>query len=183
MISTTGSAINARDFNKNTKDADRDNWISGAMHHLVKALNGAPVAIVLDKHTGFTEVNVTLGGVRQTPGYGTFQVLVQRTFSDGQTGGCWYPLFKVGAVIELGNSRARWTALEAYGEEQTLACRKLQDEMVSDLGVADRYALPSGKWEARVFPGFVHASYDPQSYTAPVSYRWKRYESKDLANA
>lgn len=180
MTSNTGSAVNARDFNKNTADTNRDEWLPGAMHHLVKALNGAQVAIVLDKHTGFAEFNVTLGGVRQAPGYGTFQVLVQRAYSDGTTGGCWYPLFKVGTVIELGNSRARWEAMDTYGEWQTLAICKLQDQMVADLGVEDRYALPSGKWEARVFPGQVHASFAPEKFSDPVKYTWKAYRVADL---
>lgn len=180
MTSGTGSAINARDFNSNTKDPHRDEWSSGAMHHLVKALDGAPVAIVLDKYTGFSEVNVTLGGVRQTPGYGTFQVLVQRVYSDGKPGGCWFPLAEVGTVITLGDSNARWTAKDTYREEQTLAVRKLQDQMMADLGIDDRYQLPRGKWEARMFPGFAHASFTPEKFSDPVSYTWKRYASKDL---
>lgn len=183
MTSTTGSAISPRDFNKNTKDPLRDEWNSGAMHHLVKALNGQPVAIVLNKATGFVEVNVTLGGVRQTPGYGTFQVLIQRVYSDGTTGGCWYPLFQVGTVIELGDSLARWDAVRAYSEEQTAAIVALQNKMMEELGAKDRYSLPRGTWEARVFPGYVHASFSPEKFGGPVKYTWKRFEAKALAGA
>lgn len=180
MTSTTGSAISPRDFNQNIKDPLRDEWTSGAMHHLTKALNGAPVAVVLDKSTGFAEINVTLGGVRQTPGYGTFQVIVKRVHSDGTQGGCWYPLFKVGTVIELGDSSARWTAVRAYREEQTAAIVALQKEMAAELGAKDRSELPRGTWDASMFPGYVHASFKPESYRGPVNYTWKRYESAAL---
>lgn len=183
MISQTGSAITAQDFNHNTKDPLRNEWSPGAMHHLIKALNGAPVAIVLEKATGFAEFNVTLGGVRKTPGYGTFQVLVQRTYSDGKTGGCWYPLYSVGTVIELGNSHARWDALRSYSDEQTRAIVQLQHDMMGELEIENRDALPRGTWEARVFPGYVHASYTPEKFGAPVKYTWKRYQTKDLVKA
>jgi hypothetical protein len=183
MASSTGSAISARDFSDKVTDPNRDEWSSGAMHHLVKALNGSPVAIVLDKSTGFAEVNVTLGGVRQNPGYGTFQVLVKRVHSDGTTGGCWYPLFQVGTVIELGDSRARWIARESYRTEKSAAIRRLHDEMADDLATEHLDDFPAGEWEASMFPGFVHASFRPESYCGPVNYTWKRYESKDLATA
>lgn len=181
MISGTASAISARDFDRNAKDT-RDEWTPGAMHHLIKALNGAPVVIVLDKRTGFAGMNVTLGGVRQAPGFGTFEVLVKRIYSDGKTGGCWYPLFQVGTVIELGTSN-RWNAIDAYQEERTRAIRKLQAEMVVSLGVKDVYAMPRGAWEARVFNGFVHASFAPEKFNGPVKYTWKRYSSAELAEA
>lgn len=184
MTSGTGSAIQARDFNKNTKDPLRDEWGPGAMQHLVNALNGSPVAIVLDKHTGFAEVNVTLGGVRQTPGYGTFQVLVKRVYSDGTTGGCWYPLYQVGTVIVLDRGSegmgARYNALMAYMDERSAASRKLQAEMVADAGVEDPSELPRGKWEVRSFPGYVHASFSPEKILGPGRYTWKRYETADL---
>lgn len=186
MISTTGSAITPRDFNQDTKDPMRDEWSSGAMAHLVKALNGTPVAIVLDKQTGFCEVNVTLGGVRAN-GRGHFEVLVQRTYSDGTTGGCWYLLFQVGTVITLGKETpglgARYTAYQAYSEEQTQAIRKLQDAMMAELGIGDRYQLPRGKWAARSFPGYVHASYTPEKTLDEPGYTWKRYNADELINA
>jgi hypothetical protein len=187
MISATGSAITPRDFNKDTKDQQRDEWSPGAMDHLVKALNGAPVAIVLDKQTGFCEVNVTLGGVRAN-GRGHYEVLVQRTYSDGKTGGCWYLLFQVGAVITLGEETpglgSRYTAYQAYSEERTRAIRQLQDALMVELGIDDRYQLPRGKWAARSFPGFVHASFDPEKRErGGLLYTWKRYEASALAAA
>lgn len=183
MISATGSAINARTFNNNTKDPNRDEWTGGAMQHLVDALKGAPVAIVLDKQTGFTEVNVTLGGVRPGGSGSHAHVLVQRVHSDGTTGGCWYPLFQVGTVIELGDSRARWTAIDTHREEQTRAIRKLQEHLMAELGIDDRYKLPRGKWECTSFPGYVHASFDPEERGGSVRYTWKRYSSADLVAA
>ena len=183
MISTTGSAIQPQDFNPNTKDPQRHEWSAGAMHHLVKALNGQAVAVVLDKRTGFTEVNVTLGGVRQN-GRGFFELLVQRTYSDGKTGGCWYLLFQVGMVMTLDRDGeglgARYIARESFNEEQTRAIRKLQDEMMTELGIEDRYQLPRGKWDCSSFPGYVHASFKPEKILDPVRYTWRRYSADAL---
>lgn len=186
MTSTTGSAITARDFNKDTKDTRRDEWTPGAMHHLIKALGGRQVAIVLDTSTGFSEVNVTLGGVRPTPGYGTFQVLVQRVYSDGKTGGCWYPLAQVGVVMILDRDGeglgAKYEAQRSYSDEQTAAIRKLQDKMCDELQISDRYNLPRGKWAARSFPGYVHASYTPERILDKPGYTWQSYRSDELAS-
>lgn len=182
MISGTGSAIAPRTFNSDTTDKLRDRWTAGAMHHLIKALGDTPVAIVLDKHTGFAEVNVTLGGVRPTSS-GGFQVLVNRVYPDGVTGGCWYDLFNAGAIITLGDTDARWIAVKTYREEQALAIRKLQDKMMAELGIDDRYQLPRGKWGCSSFAGYVHASFTPGSYTGPVRYTWERYSSDSLVAA
>lgn len=180
-VSTTASAIEARDFSERVTDPNRDEWKSGAMHHLIKALAGAPVAVVLEKATGFTMVNVKLTGVRQTPGYGTFQVLVEDTYSDGNTGRCWYPLYKVGTVIELGKSRARWVALDSYREERTQAVLRLQGEIRTKLGLEDNQPLPRGEWDAQVFNGYVHASFAPPfGKERVIGYTWKRYASADL---
>lgn len=182
MISNTGSAINARDFNRDTKDPDRDTWSAGAMHHLVTALDGAPVAIVLDKQTGFVEFNVTLGGVREN-GRGFHEVLVERTHVNGTNSRCWYLLFKVGTVIQLGESGARWEALESYSEEGTRAVVQLQHDMMDKLGIENRDALPRGTWSVSHFPRFVHASFKPESDRDPVKFMWRRYSSAQLANA
>lgn len=183
MTSTSGSAINARDFGQPTTDPNRDEWQAGPMIHLVEALQGRPVTIVLDKRTGYTQVNVILGGVRQTPGYGTFQVLVQSVHEDGTTGRCWHRLPDVGTVIEMGFHRGRWDAMDSYRNERSAAIRKLQDEMVENLGLKDRYELPRGKWDARIFPGDVHASFTPEKCGDPVKFTWKPYSRKDLAAA
>lgn len=188
MTSTSGSAITARDFNRNTQDPRRDEWTPGAMHHLVKALNGTAVAIVCEKNTGFAEVNVTLGGVREN-GYGHYEVLVNRVYSDGTTGGCWYLLFKIGAVITLDSRAdqvglgARYEAVKTLGEERRQGIRKLQDHMMAQLGVEDREQLPRGKWECSSFPRHVHASFTPESYTGPVKFTWQAYHSADLVPA
>lgn len=183
MTSTSGSAITPRDFNSNTKDPQRDEWSPGAMQHLVNALKDAQVAIVCDKQTGFAEVGVTLGGVRVN-GYGHHEVLVRRTYSDGTSGGCWYLLFQVGAVMVLDRESeglgARYEAYRSYSQEQTRAIAKLRKEMGAELGIED---FPRGTWEARSFPGRVHASFRPEKILDPVRFTWRSYTSKELADA
>jgi len=184
VITTSGSAINARDFEQDRSEADRDTWKPGPMHHLVMALDGARVLIVVDRRTGYTEVGVTLGGVRKTPGWGTYQVLIQREHEGGKTSGCWYPLMNVGTVIELtelGSTGARWTALQAYREQKSQAICKLQAAMVQELGLSDTAALPRGKWDARVFPHEVRASFTPEKILDPVPYTYRSYSLADLA--
>lgn len=183
MTSTTAAAINARDFGDRVTEANRDEWRAGAMHHLIKALNDAPVTIVLDTHTGFTQANVTLGGVRQTPGYGTFQVLVESVHSGGTKGRCWHPLHKVGAVIIMGDSAPRWEALRTFREERSAAIVRLQKDMAVELGLSNCLELPRGTWSVSVFNGYVHASFSPERVNGLVRYTSKRYESADLARA
>jgi hypothetical protein len=186
MTSTTAAAINASDFHAThgrKRDGNRrDTWSPGAMRHLVKALDGAPVVIVCEKATGFTEANVTLGGVRES-GYGSYQVLVQRDHSDGTTSACWYPLDKIGVVITLGDSAPRWKAIDAYREEHTRAVRRLQDDLVARLGVASRYDLPRGTWDASLLGHSVHASFAPADHQGPLNYTWRSYPSDSLADA
>lgn len=134
MTSTTGSSIDARDFNQNTADPNRNLWTAGQMRHLVAALGDTPVVVVAEKRTGHTMVGVRLTGVRQTPGYGTFQVCVERDDADGVTRRCWHPLFNIGTVVILGDSQARWTALRSHSTEYTNAKCKLYAELVAEHG-------------------------------------------------
>lgn len=142
-MSATASTILPEDFSTNTTDSDRYQWTPGKMFHLVAALNGAPVNIVADTMTGFTLLDVTLEDVRQTPGWGTYQVLVVATYN-GEPSKTWYSLDKVGAIMILNGSRADSRAVEDHRGEGIAATRYVFDHNE----ISDR--MRSGKWEVSV---------------------------------
>jgi hypothetical protein len=166
--STSGSAITAADFSSRTTDSDRHRWTPGKMIHLVKALGDTPVAIVLDTYTGNTQVNVRLSGVRQTPGYGSFQVLVTRVDGDDVERGCWHPLDKVGTVIVLGRSNARWDALRSYADERIAAILNARPKLAALYPETEN--VESGcTWRVTRFPHRVEVSFDPDRTRFPFS--------------
>lgn len=177
-MNASGSAINPADFNKNTKDPDRHEWTPGQMRHLVRALGDTPVAIVLEKATGFSLVNVQLRDVRKTPGYGTFQVLVAAPLSDGTIQLCWYSLNNVGTVIILGASRARWTALDTFRKEESAAKRKAYPLWEKQY---EGRQQPAGKWTVRSSAYDVTVSFMPDSLRDQYDY-WT-FPAADLLDA
>ncbi len=114
--STTSTAILASDFSASTKDFDRDRWTVGKLAVLVEALDGAPVAIICDKQTGFTEVGVTLRAAYRSATAANGRVEVVRPHLVGQEGEvCAYRIDDIGStIIPLAPTRAKWDALRLY---------------------------------------------------------------------
>lgn len=165
-ISTSGSAITAATFSSSYNDRDRNDWTPGKMIHLINALGTTPVAIELDTYTGNTQVNVRLAGVRQTPGYGTFQVLVVRVDGDGVERTCWHPLHKVGTVIILGTSDVRGRALRTRADERTAAIRKAIPLLVEKYSDVNDLSM-GATWEVSRFPSHVTVSFTPDRKRHP----------------
>lgn len=144
--SSCGTTITARDFSNRTTDPNRDLWTAGAIRHLVAALRGAPVAIVTDKGTGHTVVNVTLVGTGSTRDGGFPGVLVEYTYGEnGQTQRTLHPLFNIGMILELdgitgGVGGAKWRALDTYRDERSAAITQAQ---------AAHPELTRGKWDGQ----------------------------------
>lgn len=115
-----GNAFTPSDFSKRVTDSDRDRWTLHKALYTVEAIAGAPVVIVSNAQTGHTKVNVTLGRIRQTPGYGTHEVEIISRYSDGTTGQCFYSLYDIGTIINLGDGSIN-TALLAEGEDRSAA--------------------------------------------------------------
>lgn len=109
--------ISPRDFATSTtsNEYQRLEFHYGEFRHILAALDGVEVIVVID---GLSLGGVTLEGLRQTPGYGTFQVLVVPSEADRAEGvrPCWYPLGKFRMIIptgeKLGSKAARWIADE-----------------------------------------------------------------------
>lgn len=102
MTSSTTSTLRPEHFyDARVSVANRDLWTREAMSAVSEALDGAPVIVTTDQRTGYTLVNVTLGGVRQTPGYGTFQVLINYEHAPGEFQGIWTSLSKIGHIVAM----------------------------------------------------------------------------------
>lgn len=111
-MTNTYTSITADDFSDNVTDRMRYTWTAEKVWWLAEAQKALPdvrFIVTTDRQTGHAEGPVTIEGVRQTPGYGTHQVLL-RTAS-GQ--GTWHSLTKLGAVIALEDTTARGVKWEA----------------------------------------------------------------------
>lgn len=94
-----------------------------AMASTVNTLAGAPVMVVID---GLAYVG-KLSGTRQTPGYGTFQVLVETEHSK-----TWFTQDKVSVIIPL-EERVHPYCREAV-EKVRLAVQNGEDLFSSSVG-------------------------------------------------
>jgi hypothetical protein len=162
MTSTTASTITARDFSDRTTDTLRDRWTQGKMRHVVAALDGRPVVVVLEAGTGFTMVGVRLLGVRDNFYGGAGRVLVESTFEDGTTSVLAYRLEDVGPIVELEGpvvgGGVRFRAVETYRAEVSAAIRFAQE----------RHGKPEGRnWGAwrvgYVGADFLDVTYEPHT--------------------
>lgn len=119
-MSTTASAIIPQDFCKYIGLTYRDRWSHQAMQCVVDALDGKKVmAITTDTRTGHTLTDVRLLQVGQTPGYGTFRVLVEYEYEPEKFMRTWYPLLSVGTIIshsETSWKGPKWAAVDLYRE-------------------------------------------------------------------
>lgn len=152
---TTGSAIEARDFSAKTTDTLRDVWTRGKMRHVIAALNGGPVAVVIE---GLAFVGVTLlhEGAGRLPG-GQGRVRIRHYLADGTTQDTDYRLETVGTIIALGDPQAKWTALTTYREEVSAAITKARMEH----GEAEGRAW--GAWTGEVASEGVWVRYTPHT--------------------
>lgn len=175
------TAIAARDFNQDTTDSLRDRWSPGALRHLIAAAKGQVVTIVLDARTGNAETGVTLNGVRQTPGYGTFQMLVIYRWGTGENdvNRTWHPVDKMGTILvhDAVTDDVRGKALRTYREEGAAAIEIGRKRLAAKyLDMETR-----GTWRCLQFADFVDVSFRPESYTSPVSFETWRLSLSELA--
>lgn len=155
------SAITPRDFATKRNEAGREHTFDGgAMRHLIAALAGQRVVVVLG---GQALLQAELLSLRSYPGRSQ-EVLVREywTAADGTPGtqATWYAIDKVQTIIEIesgvGTRSARFVAQDTLRTEQ-------------QAGIAQvRAAHPEcsyGKWEASsltVGEGEVDVTFDPQ---------------------
>lgn len=118
MTSNTASTIRPQDFCQYTNDIFYTRWSREAMECTVDALDGERIlAITIDQRTGHTVTDVTLTGLRNTPGYGSFQVRIEYEYAPGESKRTWYPLDSLGVIIAYdrpGLRNAKWDATALY---------------------------------------------------------------------
>jgi hypothetical protein len=170
MTTTTTTAVRAQDFSSDTTDTTRDRWTIGKMRHLVAALDGTPVVITLDRHSGFAVIGAELLGCTEHPLKGA-QVRVKSTFDNGETSLTDYRLAEVGDTIipldgRVGGRGAKWIALESYRAETSAAIAVAQREH------GDTEGRSWGRWSAT--PGYanVAVSYTPSTGNPAFADRW-----------
>lgn len=107
---TYSTAIRAQDFSNRVTDANRDRWTAAKLDALIPALDGVPVALIVDRQTGFAEVGVKIVGTYDK-GMGHPYVTIERT--NGTTTSYWAPVLG-DTIIPLEKTRAKWDALKAH---------------------------------------------------------------------
>lgn len=107
---TCSTAITARDFSSSITDANRNRWTAEKLDVLIPALAGVPVAIIVDRQTGFAEIGVKIVGTYDI-GMGHPYVTIERP--NGTSTSYWAPLLG-DTIIPLEKTRAKWDALKAH---------------------------------------------------------------------
>ena len=163
-ITSTTSPIAPEDFKSNLHRKEAwgkfSEWNDGPMRHVIDALNGTPVVIVIDKRTGFTLVGAVLVDVRQRR-HGGQGIAVSTECAKTQQnpqGITVYPLRSVGLVIPLqstthGQGQA---AVQAERRELELAERIYRESLPAE--------RPEGHVEVSCHGNEVHAGYRRASY-------------------
>jgi hypothetical protein len=133
--SSTSTVILPGDFNKNTADPNRHHWTAGQLRHVVAALAGTPVAVVVDNQTGHTVVGVTLLAVTYNrPGH---DLLVEYTHADPSgavtTSRTRHRIHSIGQpILPLGKpngglTEAKWIATDSVREEGSAAIKVVRE--------------------------------------------------------
>lgn len=151
--------VQSRDFVKTTTDSHyaRNEWHAGHMRHVIAALDGTPVAIVLDTQTGHMPVGVKLVGMGYSAGYGSPTVVVEYPHADGTSHRTAHLLMSVGVIVPLVKSDAKWIATKSVSDE----CSKAVDIARP---IFEAEGRNYGKYETRPTQdaGQVSISYTPQ---------------------
>jgi len=153
FLPVMGSTITPQDFSQRTTDKDRNEWTPGKLRLVIAAAAGRRVVITTDKQTGHTLIGARLRGMRRTPGYGTYQVLVEWEYAPGKTQGTWTSTFSIGPAITVMDGPLRFAAADLAREESSAAI------------AAARAALPEctyGAWKSTPQAEGVRVAFTPQ---------------------
>jgi hypothetical protein len=163
-ITSTTAPIAPEDFKSNLHRKEAwgkfSEWNAGPMRHVIEALGGTPVVIVMDKRTGFTLVGAVLVDVRsrRSGGQGIAVSTECAKTPQNPQGITVYPLRSVGLVIPLqstthGQGRA---AVQAESRELELAERIYRESLPAE--------RPEGRVEVTSHGNEIHAGYRRTSY-------------------
>lgn len=151
-------AITADDFDYNHTTVCYG-WTVGKMRHLIAALAGALVAIVVDQHGGHT----ITGRLVDTFDDGTDggRVVVETGPVHDQVDRITCRLPEVGVVIELADvAEAKWVAVASYRAETEQAINQARQQHPDDDG--------PGVWTGLPHDDCVLVTYQPASVTDQI---------------
>lgn len=183
-ITSTSHPIDPADFEGNLHDkrawGTEHAWNEGPMRHVINALNGTPVVIVIEKRTGFTLVGAVLVDVRHKMhgGQGIAVSTEDSKTAQNPEGITVYTLRSVGVIIPLQSTThgQKQAAVQAERRELELAERIYKETLPAD--------RPEGRVEVSSHSNEVHASYKRESYAdrrpAP---NWMRISLDDIQAA
>lgn len=112
------TVIRPQDFRRYTDDKHRDEWTAELLRYVVEALDGAPVAITVDRATGHTLVGARLVRATDDYRYGMYspRLRVETVLADGSTQITDYRVDSIGDAIlplsETTGKGAKWQALD-----------------------------------------------------------------------
>lgn len=151
------STIKTQNFSSYTTEYHRENWTGAVMSCVVDALKGETVLIELDNSTGFTVEGRLTGITNGIWGSNWTYVVVA---SDSNPNGVAYPLNKVGVIVTLSNSNAKWDAQANY--------RKLESAAIKAGRAKIGEGREWGKWSAAPgkYAGSFHVTYEPNTGNA-----------------
>ncbi|MGW0245047.1 hypothetical protein ACWDYH_00215 [Nocardia goodfellowii] len=110
------------DFSSLTTDSFRYEWTNEKLWWIMEAAKGTEsrFIITIDNRTGCAFGNLTIEGIRKTPGYGTYQVLLKS--HDHADPGTWYPISGIGPIVEVSDNfvsgGVKWKALDIQRERR-----------------------------------------------------------------
>lgn len=164
-ITSTSGVIDPKDFQSNLHDkrawGTEHAWNEGPMRHVITALGGSPVVIVMDKRTGFTLVGAVLVDVRErhSGGQGIAVSTEDSKTPQNPQGITVYSLRSVGVIIPLQSTThgQREMAMQAERRELELAERIYRESLPAE--------RPEGHVEVTSFNTTVHAGYRRTDYS------------------
>lgn len=154
--SSSGIAIDARDFSTRTTDVTRDRWDGGKLRAVLAARKpGTRFHVVTDKQTGHVSWNVELIDVLGPGLTGSWdRLLVRYHHADGTFHDTAYSALNVGTIFSP-DSEVKWQALHFWREEGSKAMAVVRP-------VAEANGQTYGRYDMRLTRRGVHVTYEPQ---------------------
>lgn len=179
-ITSTSGVIKPEDFKSNLHRSEAwgkfSEWNAGPLRHVINALNGTPVVIVIDKRTGFTLVGAVLVDVRSRlhGGQGIAVSTEDCKTAQNPQGITVYDVRSVGVIIPLQSSThgQREEAMLSERRELELAEKLYRESLPED--------RPAGYAEATSHGSEVHVGYRRENYSSTDRRPTPNWESISL---
>jgi hypothetical protein len=154
--SSSGTAIDARDFDRDTTSITRDRWDGGKLRAVLAARQpGTRFHVVTDNMTGHVSWNVELIDVLGPGWTGSWdRLLVRYHHADGTHHDTAYSSLNLGTIF-TEDSSVKWDALKFWHDETGKALAAVRP-------VAEEHGQTYGRYHLRLTRLGVHVTYEPQ---------------------